>query len=165
MRARNSGTRAASMVRAGGLLVAAELHEQIGAAFERRQHVEVGNAAAGAVGDVAVDRQHDRRLVVGVDELGRRDADHAAVPAVAADDEHVVGADGRIGLDRLLGLGDQVGFFLLPPKVLVVQLLRERRALPRPSPRRWRAAAAWRCRACSCGPAALTRGASMNATW
>ena len=44
---------------------------------------------------------------------------------VAADDEHVVRADGRVGFDRLLRLADELGFLLLPPQVLVVQLLRE----------------------------------------
>ena len=89
---------------AGRLLVAAEADEQVGAVLERAEHVEVRDAAAGAVRDVAVDRQHDGRLVVGVDELRGGDPDHAAMPAVAADDEHVVRADGGIGLDRLLRL-------------------------------------------------------------
>ena len=89
---------------AGGLLVAAEPDEDVGAVLERAEHVEVGNAAARSVGDVAVDRQDDRRLVVRVDELRRGDADDAAVPALAADDEDVVRADGRVGLDRLLRL-------------------------------------------------------------
>ena len=89
---------------AGRLLVAAEPEEEIGAALERAEHVEVRDAAAGAVGDVAVDRQHDRRLVIRVDELRRGDADDAAMPALAADDEHVVRADGGVGLDRLLRL-------------------------------------------------------------
>ena len=46
----------------------------------------------------------------GVHQLRRGDADDAAVPAFAADDEHVVRADRRVGLDRLR-LGDEVGFF------------------------------------------------------
>ena len=93
--------------------MAAEPDEQIGAALERVEHVEVRDAAAGAVRDVAVDRQHDRRLVIRVDQLRRGDADDAAMPAVAADDEDVVGADRRIGLDRLLRLRDELGLFLL----------------------------------------------------
>ena len=136
---------------ARGLLVAAEADEQVGAVLERAEHVEVRDAAAGSVRDVAVDRQHDGGLVIRVDELRGRDADDAAMPAVAADDEHVVRADGRIGLDRLLRLRDELGFLLLAAEVLVVELLRERRALRRPSLRRWRAAAASRCPACSCG--------------
>ena len=75
--------------------------------------------------DVAVDRQHDGRLVIRVDQLRRGDADDAAMPAFAADDQDVVGADGRIGLDRLLRLRHELGFFVLALEVLVVQLLRE----------------------------------------
>ena len=105
--------------------MAAEPEEEVGAVLERAEHVEVGDAAARAVGDVAVDREHDGRLVIRVDELRRGDADDAAMPALAADDEHVVGADRRVGLDRLLRLGDELGFLLLAPQVLVVQLLRE----------------------------------------
>ena len=125
MRARNSGTFAASIVRPGRLLVAAEPQEEIGAALERVEHVERRNAAAGSVRDVAVDRQDDRRLVVRVDELRRGDADDAAMPAFAADDQHVVRADRRIGLDRLLRLGDEIRFFGLALEVLFVQLLRQ----------------------------------------
>ena len=47
--------------------------------------------------------------------------------------------------------GDDLRFLLLPAQVLVVELLGQRRALRRPSPRRWPAAGASRCRACSCG--------------
>ena len=95
MRARNSGTRRRLHRQAGGLLVAAEAQEQIGAALERAEHVEGRDAAARAVRDVAVDRQDDGRLVIRVDQLRRGDADHAAMPAVAADHEHVVRADRR----------------------------------------------------------------------
>ena len=105
--------------------MAAEADEEVGAVLEGAEHVEVGNAAARPVRHVAVDREHDRRLVKRVDELGRGDADDAAVPALAADDEHVVGADRRVRLDRLLRLADELGLLLLPPEVLVVELLRE----------------------------------------
>jgi hypothetical protein len=47
------------------------------------------------------------------------------MPPGAADDQDVVRADGRIRLDRLLRGGDELRFFLLPPQVLVVQLLGE----------------------------------------
>ncbi len=109
----------------GRLFVAAEADEHVAAVLERAEHVEVGNAAARAVGDVAVDRKDDRRLVVRVDQLGRGDADDAAMPALAADDEDVVRADCRVCFDGLLRLADELGFFLLPAQVLVIQLLRE----------------------------------------
>ena len=53
-----------------------------------REHVEAGDAAARSVRDAAFDRQHDRRPVERVDQLRRDDADDAAVPALAGDDEH-----------------------------------------------------------------------------
>ena len=84
--------------------MAAKADEDVGAVLERRQHVEVGDAAARSVGHVAVDREDDRGLVIRIDELGRGDADDAAMPALAADDQHVVRADGRVGLNRLLRL-------------------------------------------------------------
>ena len=48
-----------------------------------------------------------------------------AVPAFAADDEHVVRADGRVGLDGLLRLGDEIRFLGLAPEVFLVELRRE----------------------------------------
>ncbi len=136
---------------AGGLLVAAEAKEQVGAPLERVEHVEIRNAAARPVGHVAVDREHDRWLVIGVDELRRRDADDAAMPAVPADDEDVVRADRRIGLDRLLRLGDEVCLFLLASQVFLVELLGERPRILDAPLRRSPAAAGSRCPACSCG--------------
>ena len=57
------------------------------AALERAEHVEARDAAARAVRDAVLDRQHDRRPVKRVDQLRRDDADDAAVPAFAGDDE------------------------------------------------------------------------------
>ena len=54
-------------------------------------------------------------------------------------------------LDELPRLGDDRRLFLLAARVLRVQLLGQRRAPRRPSPRRSPAAGAWRCRACSSG--------------
>ncbi len=109
--------------------MAAEPDEQVGAPFERIQHVEIRNAAAGAVRHVAVDGQHDGGLVVGVDQFRCGDADDAAMPPVAADDQDVVRADGGIGLDRLLRGRHELRLFLLAPQILVVQLLGERAGL------------------------------------
>ena len=81
IRARNSGTRAASIVRPAACLWPPNLMKTSEQLLERREDVEVRNAAARAVRDVAVDRQHDGRLVVRVDQLRGRDADDAAVPA------------------------------------------------------------------------------------
>ena len=80
------------------------------------------DAAARAVRHVAVNRQHDGRPVERVDQLRRDDADDAAVPALAGDHEHGLRADVRIGLDDLLGGGEDGGFLFAPADVLRVEL-------------------------------------------
>ena len=86
--ARSSRIRAASIVRPAACLWPPNADQQMRAALERAEHVEARNAAARAVRDVVLDRQHDGRPVKRVDELRRDDADDAAVPAFAGDDEH-----------------------------------------------------------------------------
>ena len=109
------------------------------------------DAAARSVRDAVFDRQHDRRPMKGIDQLRGDDADDAAVPAVAGDDEDRSRADVRIGLHDLLRGGEDLGFLFLPPDVLAVELQRQRAHLVahrfvagQQQPRR-------RCRACSCG--------------
>jgi hypothetical protein len=77
------------------------------------------------MGDIAIDRQHDRRLVVRIHQLRSGDADHPAMPPFAADDEHVVGADRGIRFDRFPGIVHQFRFLLLAAEILLIQLLRE----------------------------------------
>ena len=110
----------------------------------------------------SVDRQHDGRPVEGVDELRGDDADDAAVPAFAGDDEHAARADVGIGLDDLPRLGDDVLLFLPAARVLG-----RRAARPAPAPRRAIASSeASSSRVAMSGvlmrPAALTRGATMK---
>ena len=132
------------------------------AALERAQHVEARNAAARPVGDAVLDRQHDRRTMKRVDELRRDDADDAAVPAVAGDDQDRSRADVRIGLHDLLRGGQNLGFLFLTPDVLAVELQRELRALLRPSLRRSASSSRVAMSGVLMRPAALTRGATMN---
>ncbi len=119
------GQPAAVQRQPGGLPVSAVAAEQVGAALERPQHVEGRDAAARALDLVAVDRQHDGRLVEVVDELGGDDADDAAMPALPRHDDDVVRADVGIGLDQLAGLGDDRRFLFLALRVLDVELLGE----------------------------------------
>ena len=121
---RNSRMRAGLERQPGSLPVAAEAHQQMRAALERAEHVERGDAAARALRDAVLDRQHDRRPMERVDELGGDDADDAAMPAVAGHDEDRARADIGIGLHDLLRGGEDLGFFLLPPDVLAVELQR-----------------------------------------
>ena len=131
------------------------------AALERAEHVEARDAAARAVRHAVLDRQHDRRPVKRVDELRRDDADDAAMPAFAGDDEHRSGADVGIGLDDLLRGGQDLRFFLLPAHVLAVELQRQR---PRLVAHRFVAASSSRVAMSGVlmRPAAFTRGATMN---
>src|SRR4029453_1679752 len=95
------------------LFVAAEAAEQAGARFEGLEHVESRNAAARPVCDVAIDRQDDRRPIERIHELGRDNADDAAMPALSAHDQNRSRSDFGIALDDLLGLGEDV-LILLP---------------------------------------------------
>ena len=99
--------------------------KQVGAALERAEHVEMGNAAAGSVRDAVFHRQHDGRTMKGVDQLRGDDPDHATVPSLAGDDEHRPRAHGRIGLDDLPGSRQNPRFLLLTPDVLAVELQRQ----------------------------------------
>ena len=84
------------------LLVPAEPHQQGRAPLERAEHVEPRNAAARPLRHAVFDRQHDGRPVKRIDQLRGDDADDAAVPAVAGDDEDRSRADVRIGLTIFL---------------------------------------------------------------
>ena len=128
---RKAATSAAASCRPGRLLVAAEAVQHRRARLERRQDVEARDAAARAVGLAVLDRQHDRRPVVGVDQLRGDDADDAAVPALAGDDQHRLRADVGIGVDDLAGRGDDVLLLLAAAGVLGVELLGQRLRLGR----------------------------------
>ena len=60
-----------------------------------------------------------------VDQLRRDDANDAAMPALAADDEHRPCADIRIGEDHLLRGRENLGLFFLAADVLVVERHRQ----------------------------------------
>ena len=107
------------------LFVSAEADEQVRTALERAEHVELGDAAARAVRDAVLDRQHDRRPVERIHELAGHDADDAAMPSLAGDDEHRSRADIRIGLDDLPRRREDLRLFLLAPQVLPIELHRE----------------------------------------
>ena len=78
---------------------------------------------------LVLDREDDRRAMERVDQLRRDDADDAAMPAFAGDDEHRVRADVRIGLHDLLRRREDLGFLFLAAHVLAVELQRERARL------------------------------------
>ncbi len=110
----------------GRLRVAAETDQQARAALERAEHVELGDAPARPVRDVAVDRQHDRGPMKRIDEFRGDDSDDATVPAVAGHDQHRSRPDARVRLNNLPGSRDDRGFLFLSAGVLAVELQRER---------------------------------------
>ena len=116
---------------------------------------------AAALPEAVFDRQHDRRPVERVDELRRDDADDAAMPAVAGDDEDERAPTSGSVWTIFFACGEDLGFFLLPPHVLAVELQRQRRASSASA-----SSAASSSRVAMSGvlmrPAALTRGASMK---
>ena len=60
-----------------------------------------------------------------INQFGRHDANDPAMPSFTGDDEHGSGSDLGVSLDQLLGLRDDLGFFLLTADVLGVELLSE----------------------------------------
>ena len=78
---------------ADGVRVAAEADEDIVAAFERFEQMEAGDGAAGAV-RLAVFVAEDERGVAGaLDDARGENAEDAAMPAIAVDDEAALAFD------------------------------------------------------------------------
>jgi hypothetical protein len=113
--------------KADGEGVAAEAGEEIGAALDGVEQMEAIDGAAGAVGDTVFYADHDGRLGGALDDAGGENADDAAVPAVAVNEQQPVdsqlvvrseadfngGECGGLGLAALvvepLELGGQLG--------------------------------------------------------
>ena len=110
---------------AGRLLVPSEPGQVRRTVLEGGKHVEPADTAARAVRHFPVRRDDDGRPVKRVDELGRYDADHTAMPAFAGDDENAVSPHGGIGLDDLPRAGQYRRLFLLPPDIFAIQLPRK----------------------------------------
>ena len=67
--------------------VAAEADENIVAAFKRFQQMEAGDGAAGAVRLAVFVAEHERGMAGALDDARGEDAEHAAMPAFAIDDQ------------------------------------------------------------------------------
>ena len=72
---------------ADSMRVAAETDEDIVAALERFQQMEAGDGAAGAVGLAIFVTEYERGTTGALDYTRGEDAEHAAMPALAVDDE------------------------------------------------------------------------------
>ena len=122
-RSRNSSTRVGAMRQAGGVRVAAELHEQLRHRFQRFQQMKRVDAAAGALRQaVLASAQHEDGTMEALHQAAGHDAEHAAMPVLAA----ITSAAWR----RPPGcatrtISRDLGFRLLPIGIQLVQLLRQ----------------------------------------
>ncbi len=91
----SSGRFSGGQGKADGEGVAAEAREEIGAAFDGVEQLKSVDGAAGAVGDaIAVfHADDDGRLGGALDHARGENADDAAMPAVAVDDQQAVGGE------------------------------------------------------------------------
>jgi hypothetical protein len=96
------GQRVGGQGKADGEGVAAEAREEIGAAFDGVEQLKAVDGAAGAVRHAVFDADHDGRLGGALDDARGENADDAAMPAVAVDDQQAVGGE--------FGVGGQAGF-------------------------------------------------------
>ena len=91
------GQRCGGQGEADGEGVAAEAGEEIGAGFDGGEQREAVDGAAGAVGHAVFDADDDGRLGGALDDARGENADDAAMPAVAVDDEQAVGGEFSVG--------------------------------------------------------------------
>ena len=92
---RNSSTRDGFQRDAGGVLVAAESHEQVGHGFQRFQQMERRDAAARALRQaiVRIAAEHEHRPVQALHQAAGHDAQHAAMPVLGVVDQRAAAAD------------------------------------------------------------------------
>ena len=86
------GQRGGGQGKADGEGVAAEAGEEIGAALDGVEQVEAVDGAARAVGDAVFNADDDGGLGGALDDARGEDADDAAMPAFAIDDQQAVGS-------------------------------------------------------------------------
>ena len=91
------GKRRSGQGKADGEGVAAEAGEEIGAGFNGGEKGESIDGAAGAVGYAVFNADDDGGLGGALDHARGEDADDAAMPAIAVDDEEAVGGDFGVG--------------------------------------------------------------------
>ncbi len=108
-----------------GVRVAAEADEDVVAAFERFEQMEAGDGAAGAVCFAVLVAEHERRAPGALDHARGEDAEHAAMPAFAVDDQAAEPVDCAVGEHRVnLRKNRRLGGTAIG--VELIELLRER---------------------------------------
>jgi len=104
------GERGGGHGEADGEGVTAEAGEEIGAAFDGVEEMESVDGAAGAVSDTVFNADDNGGLRGALDDARGEDADDAAVPAFAVDDEEAVGGEGVFGCEAFFDDGEGGGF-------------------------------------------------------
>ena len=104
------GQRCGGQSKANGEGVAAEAREEIGAGFDGVEQLESVDGAAGAVRDAVFNADDDGGLGGAFDDARSEDADDAAMPAVAVDDEQARGGKFGVGGEARLDGGECAGF-------------------------------------------------------
>ena len=107
------------------LLMAAEAHQRVGAAHQRRVDVDALDAAAGAGQHVAPARQQYHGIVVLFHQPGSRQPDHAGIPVVPRQDQGPMGGEVE-ALQLGLRLREDAGLHRLAAGVLRLQRCRLR---------------------------------------
>ena len=115
----------------------AEVGEELVHGVELLVQVDGGDAAAGADAQVALDGHDQRRAVIALRDAARGQAEDAAMPPLACQDDHALAA----GNLRFRGLAD-LQLDLLALDVHPVELRAES---PRPRRRRSRRRGRWPC--------------------
>ena len=95
---------------ADGESVAAEAGEEVGAGFNGGEEREAIDGAAGAVSYAVLHADNDGRLGGALDDARSENADNAAMPAIAVDDEETVGDDFFIEAETRFNHGEGSGF-------------------------------------------------------
>ena len=90
------GQRGGGQREAHGKGVAAEAGEEIGAAFDGVEQLKAIDGAAGAMRHAVFDADHDGGLGGALDDARGQDADDAAMPAVAIDDQQPFGGENGV---------------------------------------------------------------------
>ena len=96
--------------KAHGEGVAAEASEKIGAGFDCFEQLKAVDGAAGAVRDAVFNADDERGFGGTFDDARGEDADDAAMPAIAIDDDEACGGKISVGGEAGFNGGERAGF-------------------------------------------------------
>src|ERR1039458_9840549 len=94
--------------------VATEAREEVGTGFDGGKERKAVDRAAGAMGYTVFHADDDGRLGGAFDDARGENADDAAMPAIAVDDEEAVGGDFGVGAKAALDNSERGGLDVAP---------------------------------------------------